>query len=134
MNQILYFVKKLHSYAGKILYINLIGMLVMSLLEGIGILFLIPMINMSGMVNLNEEGTPLTIFALFDRIPNSLGILLILSIYVFLRLVKRYYSVKLRYVIRTFNMGFSDICEMKPMKHYYMRTGTFLLKIENPIS
>ena len=85
MNQILYFVKKLHSYAGKILYINLIGMLVMSLLEGIGILFLIPMINMSGMLNLNEEGTPLTqIFALFDGIPNSLGILLILSIYVFL--------------------------------------------------
>ena len=85
MNQILYFVKKLHSYAGKILYLNLIGMLVMSLLEGIGILFLIPMINMSGMLNFNEEGAPLTkVFALFDGIPNSLGILLILSIYVFL--------------------------------------------------
>ena len=38
MNQILYFVKKLQAYAGKILYINLIGMLLMSLLEGIGLL------------------------------------------------------------------------------------------------
>ena len=38
----------------------------MGLLEGIGILFLIPMINMSGIVNLNGEGTPLaTVFAVF---------------------------------------------------------------------
>ena len=85
MNQILYFVKKLHSYAGKILYINLIGMLVMGLLEGVGILFLIPMINMSGIVNLNGEGTPLaTVFEFFDQFPTSTGILIILSIYVVL--------------------------------------------------
>src|SRR3982751_4844110 len=85
MNQILYFVKKLHSYAGKILYINLIGMLVMGLLEGVGLLFLIPMINMSGIVNLNGEGTPLaTVFEFFDQLPTSIGILIILSIYVVL--------------------------------------------------
>ena len=49
MNQILYFVKKLQAYAGKTLYINLIGMFIMSLLEGIGLVMLIPMINMSGL-------------------------------------------------------------------------------------
>ncbi len=85
MSEILYFVKKLHAYAGKILYINLVGMTLMSLLEGIGILFLIPMINMTGIANLKTEGTPLSgIFGMFKEIPSRLGLPIILGIYVLL--------------------------------------------------
>lgn len=85
MNQILYFVKKLNAYAGKVLYINLLGMFMISLLDGVGLLMLIPMINMSGLVNLSGEDTPLAaIIALFQGLPNSLGLIIILSIYVLL--------------------------------------------------
>ena len=52
MNQILYFLKKLQAYAGKALYINLIGMFMISLLDGIALIMLIPMINMSGFFSL----------------------------------------------------------------------------------
>jgi len=85
MEEILYFVKKLHAYAGKVLYINLFGMTLMSLLEGIGILFLIPMINMTGVVNLDAEGTPLAEFVhLFQGIPASFALPIILVVYVVL--------------------------------------------------
>ena len=85
MNQILYFVRKLQAYAGKTLYINLIGMLMISLLDGIGLVMLIPMINMSGLISLDGKDTPLAgIIALFQQLPNALGLIIILSIYVLL--------------------------------------------------
>ena len=55
MNHIIYFMKKLYSFAGKILYVNLFGMVLISLLEGIGIILLIPMISMTGIINIGEE-------------------------------------------------------------------------------
>lgn len=89
MNQILYFVKKLQSYAGKSLYINLIGMLCISLLDGVGLLMLIPMINMSGLVSIDGSDTPFAdIIALFQQLPNWLGLIIILSIYVLLIIVQ----------------------------------------------
>ena len=46
---------------------------------------LIPMINMSGLVHLDGKDTPFAeIIALFQQIPNSLGLIIILSIYVLL--------------------------------------------------
>ncbi|MEH7216846.1 ABC transporter, partial [Bacillus toyonensis] len=51
MNYIIYFMKKLYSSAGKILYVNLFGMVLISLLEGIGIILLLPMISMTGIIN-----------------------------------------------------------------------------------
>ena len=34
MKNILYFIKRIHSFAGKILYFNLLGMVLISLFEG----------------------------------------------------------------------------------------------------
>jgi ABC-type multidrug transport system fused ATPase/permease subunit len=85
MEEVFYFVKKLHSYSGKILYYNLIGMTIMSLLEGIGLLFLIPMISMSNIVSIETGGTPLSgVFDTLKSIPKSLGMPIILGIYVLL--------------------------------------------------
>ncbi|MBO0962189.1 ABC transporter ATP-binding protein [Neobacillus sp. MM2021_6] len=85
MKEVFYFVKKLHSYSGKVLYVNLLGMIVMSLLEGIGILFLIPMISMSNIVNIETKGIPfLGIFDFLQDIPSNFGLPIILGIYIFL--------------------------------------------------
>ena len=60
-------------------------MTLMSLLEGIGILLLIPMISMSGIVNLDASGTPVSgMFEFLQGIPSTLGLPLILAIYVLL--------------------------------------------------
>ncbi|MEH7299510.1 ABC transporter ATP-binding protein [Neobacillus drentensis] len=85
MESIIYFVKKLHHFSGKILYLNLLGMTLMGLLEGVGILFLIPMISMSKIVDIEGGNMPfLGIFDFLKDIPNNFGMPLILGIYVLL--------------------------------------------------
>jgi ABC-type multidrug transport system fused ATPase/permease subunit len=89
MKELFFFVKKLHSYSGKILYFNLLGMTLMSLLEGIGLLFLIPMISMSNIVNIETRGTPLSgAIEALKNFPHSLGMPIILGIYVLLVIVQ----------------------------------------------
>lgn len=58
-------------------------MMFISLLDGLGILLLIPMISMSGIVNLDTGNSPVSgIFSFFQDIPSSLGLPIILAIYV----------------------------------------------------
>lgn len=89
MKDITYFLKQIHNYSGKILYFNLIGMILMSLLEGAAILLLLPMISMSGIVELDTGGTPISgIFQSTQDIPVGLGLPLILGIYVLLVIIQ----------------------------------------------
>lgn len=83
MRTIWYFIRQLHVFSGKKLYINLVAMLIISLLEGVGIVLLIPMIGMTGLVEMDTGGTPLTgLFETFQLIPAAYGLPIILSIYV----------------------------------------------------
>lgn len=85
MKHILYFLKQIHAYAGKILYFNLLAMLCISLLDGIGILLLIPMISMTGIVDLDTGDMPIAgIFEFLQSIPSTIGLPFILGMYVLL--------------------------------------------------
>ncbi|MGM0874201.1 MAG: ABC transporter ATP-binding protein [Bacillota bacterium] len=85
MTHVIYFLKQIHSYAGKILYINLLAMMFISLLDGIGILLLIPMISMSGIVKLDAGEIPISeMFTFLQDIPSTLGLPVILAIFVFI--------------------------------------------------
>ena len=68
MNDLLYFLKQIHSYAGKYLYFNLIAMMFIGLLEGVGILLLIPLIGMTRIVEINVGDVPLSNFFQFLNI------------------------------------------------------------------
>ncbi|MDQ0217470.1 ABC transporter ATP-binding protein [Peribacillus cavernae] len=99
MKDVFYFLKQIHSYAGKILYINILAMTFIGLLEGIGILLLIPMISMSGIVDLDAGGTPVSgAFEFLQDIPVTIGLPLILGIYVMLvigqNLLQRQITIK----------------------------------------
>ncbi len=79
----MYFLKQIHSYAGNRLYVNLLAMMFISLLDGLGILLLIPMISMSGIVSLDTGNSPVSgIFSFFQYIPSTIGLPIILAIYV----------------------------------------------------
>jgi ABC-type multidrug transport system fused ATPase/permease subunit len=86
MKPFLYFTKKIHSYAGKVLYINLIGMALISLLEGVGIVLLIPLISLTGVINISSTDNPFIswIHFLFQGFNTNLSLMLILIIYVLL--------------------------------------------------
>ena len=86
MRNILYFTKRIHSFAGRMLYFNLIGMMLVSLFEGIGIFLLIPLISLSGILDVHVEETS-PIFAInhmFQEIPENVSLSLVLAIYVLL--------------------------------------------------
>lgn len=83
MKQLLYLTRQMHQYAGHILYINLIGMMLVSLLEGAGILMLIPMLSMSGMDGINFGATPLAgFYHFFEQFSTTAGLSIILSVFV----------------------------------------------------
>ena len=82
MGNILYFIKRLHSFAGKALYFNLIGMVLISLFEGVGIFLLIPLISLSGIVDIpiEEDSFIYEINKIFQGIPENINLLIVLSI------------------------------------------------------
>ncbi|MFH5186074.1 hypothetical protein ACHHV8_27465 [Paenibacillus sp. TAB 01] len=53
MKHILYFTRQMHAYAGKILYVNLLGMVLISFLDGLGLFLIVPLLSISGIWNMN---------------------------------------------------------------------------------
>src|SRR5690625_7728073 len=85
MKSIIYFLRQIHAYSGKIVYFNLIAMTSIGLLEGVAILLLIPLISISGIIDMGVEGIPiLSIFNFMENIPPHIGLPVILAIYVLL--------------------------------------------------
>jgi ABC-type multidrug transport system fused ATPase/permease subunit len=117
MKHVFYFLRKIHSYAGKMLYINLVAMLLISLLDGIGILLLIPLLGISGIVNFDVSSMPqLGAFEFLQNIPSAAGLPIILGVFVLVvigqNLLQRQITIKntviqhgfLRYLrVKTYN-------------------------------
>lgn len=55
---VLVYLKKLHAFAGRKLYMNLAGTMVVSMLEGIGIFLLAPMLGLIGLLDSTSSGIP----------------------------------------------------------------------------
>lgn len=57
MKELFHYIKRLYLFSGKILYFNIIGLIVVSFLDGMAILLLIPMLGISGILTLNNGNT-----------------------------------------------------------------------------
>ncbi|MEH7011456.1 ABC transporter ATP-binding protein [Neobacillus niacini] len=83
MKPIYYFLQQIHLYSGKTLYINLVAIVIISFLEGIGILLLIPMISLSGILNLDTgESQLFEVFGFLKNFSLTISLPFILGIYV----------------------------------------------------
>ncbi|HYK74697.1 MAG TPA: ABC transporter ATP-binding protein, partial [Pseudoneobacillus sp.] len=79
---LLFYLKKLHNYSGRILYINLALSMLMGLLDGIGIFLLIPLLSIIGLVDLNLPNIPFFhMLNFFVEIPKEEALLIILFVY-----------------------------------------------------
>ncbi|MGI8384803.1 ABC transporter ATP-binding protein [Robertmurraya sp. P23] len=99
MKQVLYFYRQLYSFVGKKLYFNLLGMVFISLLDGVGLLLLLPLVTYSGIVNVNEQTMPLEmLFQGLNQVPKEQRLILILGLFVLinviLNIIQRYVTVK----------------------------------------
>lgn len=85
MKHLLYFFKKLHAYGGKVLYMNLFGMMLVGLLDGAGILLLAPLLSVIGIVDIPLASIPgLHLLASLQDLPIEKALLFILAIYILL--------------------------------------------------
>ncbi|MBH5319651.1 ABC transporter ATP-binding protein [Paenibacillus sp. GSMTC-2017] len=84
MKPIFYFLKRIHRYAGNVLILNFIGMLLVGLLQSVGILLIIPLLSIVGLVEMDASGIAyLSSFMVwFDGIPITRSLAVILAIYV----------------------------------------------------
>ncbi|MCM3640658.1 ABC transporter ATP-binding protein/permease [Priestia aryabhattai] len=83
MEPLLYYIKKLHSSAGKIIYFNVFGMAIVSLMEGFGILLIVPLLSIGGVIEANTASSKLNqLFNFLTALPPSLYLPLILFMYV----------------------------------------------------
>ncbi|MBT2657075.1 ABC transporter ATP-binding protein [Bacillus sp. ISL-18] len=96
MEQLLYFTRRLQSLAGPILYFNLIGMVLISLFEGVGILLLVPLINLSGLVEVDSQTTPALswLSRLFGSLPRSYSLVIILSVFILIIVGQSFFQRK----------------------------------------
>jgi ABC-type multidrug transport system fused ATPase/permease subunit len=85
MKALLYFTKQLFSFSRYVLILNLIGMVFVSLLEGIGILLLIPMLSVSGILQIDTSDIPFSNYLSFlGTFSPVSGLSVILGIYILL--------------------------------------------------
>ncbi|MEK3991751.1 ABC transporter ATP-binding protein [Robertmurraya sp. FSL R5-0851] len=109
MKFLIYYLKKLHQYSGLILYLNLVAMIFLSLIEGVGLLLLIPLINFSGILNINMTGdTKLSfIYSFFNTFSVEAGLLIILTIYLVLMLSQGVFQRNQQILNTKIQQGFS---------------------------
>jgi len=82
MSDLFYFLRQIQSFAGKKLYVNFFAMVCISLLDGIGILLLIPMISMSGVIEVESSGqSVISLFSFLQDVPTEAGLAVILCLY-----------------------------------------------------
>ncbi|MGG2938218.1 ABC transporter ATP-binding protein [Bacillus pacificus] len=87
MRNILFFMKEMYSFSGRIVYINLLVMVFVSILEGVGILLLIPLMSFIGIVSIGETNKTtalLPIIHFLQQFSKATGLFIILVVYIFI--------------------------------------------------
>ncbi|MGO4496757.1 ABC transporter ATP-binding protein [Paenibacillus sp. 2RAB27] len=87
MEYVLHFTKRLYAFTGNKLMFSILGMVLISLLEGAGVFLLLPIISAAGLMDVNTSGSPISRFlAFFQEFPMALGLPIILGMFVLLNI------------------------------------------------
>lgn len=83
MKQIWFFYKRLHTFSGNILYFNMFGIIIIGLLESVGTILLIPLVSISGFIELDVGLMNIASwFTWLHNVPKLLSLTIVLLIYV----------------------------------------------------
>ncbi|MGX1193686.1 ABC transporter ATP-binding protein [Metabacillus sp. SLBN-84] len=129
MNLILYFLMQIHSFSGRRLYINLLATVLISLLDGIGVLLLIPMISFTGLIELNLKNTPFTsFFSYFSNLPDNTGLPLVLFLFVTISVLQNLLHRKISIENVKIQHGFFRHLRIKTYQSLLRANWSFFLK------
>lgn len=84
MKPILLYMKKLHQFAGKKLYLNMLGIMIVSSLEGVGLLVLIPLLGIIGLFDVQSASLPVVpqVSVWLGELPQELLLAAVLAIFI----------------------------------------------------
>lgn len=130
LRQLLYFTKRIHDYTGKTLYINFICMMFIGLFESVGIFLLIPLIGLTGIVDITTGKVPFLSWLnkLFQGIPTTLSLSIILSIYVILMVGQSIFKQKQTVLGAKITQGFIRYLREETYKGLLQANWGFYLK------
>jgi ATP-binding cassette subfamily C protein len=102
-------------------------MVLISLFEGAGILLLIPLINLSGVLDVNSKSSSFLswLSALFHYFPKTMSLTLILSIYVLLIVGQSYFQRKQTILNVKIQQGFIRHLREETYQSLLHLTGSF---------
>lgn len=130
MKFLIYYLKKLHKYSGFILYSNLVAMIILSLIEGVGLLLLIPLINFSGILNVNmTSDTKLSfIYSFFNEFSIEAGLLIILILYLILMVGQGVFQRNQQVLNTKIQQGFSRHVREETYQMLLQANWSFFIK------
>jgi len=130
MKEAMHFVKLIHSFSGKILYINLFAMILISLFEGVGIFLLLPLISLTKIVDLNIPDSFLNtqFFSIFQSIPQTMGLPLILGIFVVVMIGQSLFQRNQTILNTKIQQGFARYLREETYKLILLAKWGFFLK------
>ncbi|WP_121610109.1 ABC transporter ATP-binding protein [Mesobacillus foraminis] len=130
MKHILYFTKQIHSFAGKILYFNLIAMIFISLFESIGIFMLVPLISLTGIIEVKSLQLPLFNWSpeLFGGLPDTISLVIILGLYIVLVSVQGIFQRSQTILNTKIQQGFTRHLREETYKHILQANWGFFLR------
>ncbi|WP_027093858.1 ABC transporter ATP-binding protein [Cohnella thermotolerans] len=114
MKELLHYFRKFHAFAGRRLYINLIGMVLISFIEGVGIYLLVPMLSLMGSFHLNLGSIPYIdrLMGPIESIPEQARLPLILLVYVVLIIGQALLQRMLQLQNSRMNQGFIQLLRL----------------------
>ncbi|WP_442594263.1 ABC transporter ATP-binding protein [Neobacillus sp. D3-1R] len=129
MKELMYFVKNIHSYSGKILYFNLIAMILISLFEGVGIFLLLPLVSLTGVFNLNikEDFLFSGFFGFFQELPQAISLPIILVTYVLILVCHSYFQRNQRILNSKIQQSYSRFLREETYKAILLANWRFFL-------
>lgn len=129
MRYIMYYFKQLHTYAGKILYINLLGMIVISFFEGLAILLILPMINLSGVIELDVQSVPfLHYFDFMEDYPRKVGLPILLGLYILIIIAQQVLQNRLGSQRTRIQVGFINSLRLNIYHLFLQAKWEFFIK------
>jgi ABC-type multidrug transport system fused ATPase/permease subunit len=123
MKSLIYFILQVRDFAGKSLYVNLLAMGLIGLIASFGILLLVPLINMTGIIDMGAKDNRLfNIFSFIGDFPPSIGFPVVLLLYVLFIIIQNMISRKVQIKNAEIQFGF--------LNHMKKRTYQSLLYAE----
>ncbi|TWD98922.1 ATP-binding cassette subfamily C protein [Neobacillus bataviensis] len=130
MKEAMHFLKLIHSFSGKILYINLFAMIIISLFEGVGIYLLLPLINVTKIIDIKIHDSYLNrkILFIFDSIPQTIALTIILTIFVFVIISQSFFQRNQTILNTKIQQGFARKIREETHKLILLANWGFFLK------